>query len=149
MPRYVPLYVCVFIIQYNIFVSDNHDTMIMKILTIINMMTLMRDLLLNHHHHQVKKFQKNTRSDNTHIAHSILHLSTTIIFLKVSASVRRGNGALATARMRATVCVGLGAMWTTTPTALTSGGTSIRDIRDGWYSPARPANTRGQVKYAK
>ena len=25
MPRYVPLYVCVFFIQYDIFVSDNHD----------------------------------------------------------------------------------------------------------------------------
>ena len=72
-----------------------------------------------------------------------------IIFLQVSVSVRGGNGALATARMRTTVCVGRGAMWTTTPTALTSGGTSIRGIRDGWYSPARPANTSVQVKYGK
>ena len=58
------------------------------------------------------------------IAHSILYLYviTMIIFLQVSVSVRGGNGALATVRMRAMKCVGRGAMWTTTPAALTRSG---------------------------
>ena len=54
-------------------------------------------------------------------------VSTMINFLKVSASVRRGNGVqcprqVATARMRAMVCAGPGAMWTTTPAAPTRSG---------------------------
>ena len=49
------------------------------------------------------------------------------IFLQVSASARRGSGVqyphqVATAKMRVTVCVGRGAMWTTTPAALTRSG---------------------------
>ena len=47
-----------------------------------------------------------------------------IIFMQVIASARRGIGALATptARMRATVCAGRGAMWTTSPAAPTESG---------------------------
>ena len=66
MPRYICSTMCMYVCMCMCIFSSNVICLlatimmkiILKILTIINMMTLMRDLLLNHHHHQVKNSKR-------------------------------------------------------------------------------------------